>query len=257
VPRDLSIADRCRSEGLRVVECDGWQSRGSSDFNPRGSVDHHTADGPNGSAPSLDGIINGFSGSAPGPLAQVMQSREPDGNDIFYVVAAGRANHAGEGGWHGLSGNSSVIGLEIEHTGTDPLPEHRQRLAARFHAAMARGRWDASMVCQHKEWAPGRKIDAAENVDVNQFRQWVGDDLAGQGDDDMPLNDADKAWIQSVLLDTLRKDGVSGAADGNASGVPEKVNDGTLHILRSEGISDGVASANQKLDTLLGDTKRE
>ncbi|RPI07365.1 MAG: N-acetylmuramoyl-L-alanine amidase [Actinobacteria bacterium] len=185
--RDTSIAQRCRDEGLLVIEVAGWQSHGSTDFNPRGSINHHTADGPSGTAPSLDGIINGFPGSASGPLAQVMQSRESSGNDVFYVVAAGRANHAGEGGWHGLSGNSSVIGLEIEHTGTDPLPDNRQRLAARFHAAMARGRWDAGMVCQHREWAPSRKIDAAENVDPNRFRQWVSDALAGApGEDEVP-----------------------------------------------------------------------
>jgi N-acetyl-anhydromuramyl-L-alanine amidase AmpD len=66
-----------------------------------------------------------------------MQSREAgEGNDKAYVIAAGRANHAGEGGWKGLSGNSSVYGLEIEHTGTSTLPMHRQQTAARIHAAM-------------------------------------------------------------------------------------------------------------------------
>jgi N-acetylmuramoyl-L-alanine amidase len=175
VGRDLEIANDLRAAGLRVVECDGWQDRGSSDFNPRGSVNHHTAGSANGTCPSLNGVIHGHSGSASGPLANVLQSREPDGNDIFYVVAAGRANHAGEGGWKGLSGNSSVYGLEIEHTGVDPLPEGRQKLAARFHAALARGLYSESMVCQHREWAPNRKIDAAEGVDPNRFRAWVAE----------------------------------------------------------------------------------
>jgi hypothetical protein len=180
MPRDTGIAQRLRDAGLRVTEVAGWQTRGSDSFNPRGCVNHHTAGGANGATPSLNGIINGFSGSAPGPLANAMQSREPDGNDIFYVVAAGKANHAGEGGWHGLSGNSSVYGLEIEHTGTVPLPEARQRLAARFHAAVLAGKGDASMVCQHFEWAPTRKIDAATSVDPDVFRSWVADAMTGK-----------------------------------------------------------------------------
>jgi hypothetical protein len=187
--RDTSIADRCRAEGLTVVEVAGWQSRGDDSFNPGGSVNHHTAGSPNGSAPSLDGIINGFAGSAPGPLANAMQSREANGDDVIYVVAAGRANHAGEGGWHGLSGNSRVYGLEVEHVGTEPLPEARQRIAARFHAAMARDRFDVGMVCQHFEWAPSRKIDAATNVSGDGFRAMVTDILQGTApgeDDDMP-----------------------------------------------------------------------
>lgn len=172
---DLGIAARLRADGLRVVETEGWRTRGSSTFSPRGSVNHHTAGGTRGSAPSLGVVINGRSDLS-GPLCNVLQSREPDGNDIFYVIASGRANHAGTGGWRGLTGNSSVFGLEIEHVGTVPLPESRQRLAARCHAALGRGNFDERAVCQHSEWAtpPGRKTDAATHVDPAQFRAWVG-----------------------------------------------------------------------------------
>src|SRR5215471_20712064 len=138
MPYDTGIANRLRNAGLTVVECSGWQSRGSSSFTPQGSVNHHTAGSANGATPSLNTCINGRPDLS-GPLCNVMQSREPDGNDIAYVVAAGRANHAGSGGWRGLTGNSSVYGLEIEHNGTSPLSEGRQRLAARCHAAMFRG----------------------------------------------------------------------------------------------------------------------
>jgi hypothetical protein len=174
--RDTGIADRLRAAGLPVVECDGWQTRGSDSFSPAGSVNHHTAGPASGSTPSLGTVINGRPDLS-GPLANVLQSREPDGNDIAYVVAAGRANHAGEGGWRGLSGNSSVYGLEIEHTGTEPLPEHRQRRAAAIHAAMFGG--DPGMVCQHREWAPERKPDAAEGVDPDTFRTWVAEGGSG------------------------------------------------------------------------------
>jgi hypothetical protein len=172
---DFGIADRLRGAGLRVVETDGWRSRGSASFNPHGSVNHHTAGGSRGTAPSLGVVIYGRSDLS-GPLCNVLQSREADGNDIFFVIAAGRANHAGTGGWRGLTGNSSVFGLEIEHIGTIPLPESRQRLAARCHAALGQGLFDERAVCQHFEWAtpPGRKTDAATHVDPAQFRAWVG-----------------------------------------------------------------------------------
>ena len=221
---DLTIADRCRDAGLRVEEVGGWQTRGSSTFEPHGSICHHTAGGATGTAPSLGGVINGFSGSAPGPLAHALQSRERDGNDIFYIVAAGRANHAGQGNWRGNTGNSTVIGLEIEHTGKEPLPAHRQLLAARFHAAMANGRWGAPMVCQHREWAPTRKIDTATNVDPERFRatvaEYIGRGGPSIGDEDMPLNDADKAWIRDCVLDIVRKEGISGAASGSGGDYP-------------------------------------
>jgi hypothetical protein len=198
MPRDLSIADRCRDAGLTVVEVAGWQTRGASYFNPRGSVNHHTAGSARGTAPSLLGVVHGFRGSAPGPLANVLQSREADGNDKFYIVAAGVANHAGKGGWTGLRGNSSVIGLEIEHTGLSELLPFRKQLAARFHAAMATGRWSAAMVCQHFEWAPGRKPDAATGVSGIDFRRQVQAAMTGPPqnweDDEMPKGAQMMVW---------------------------------------------------------------
>ncbi|MET0786185.1 MAG: N-acetylmuramoyl-L-alanine amidase [Paenisporosarcina sp.] len=167
---DTGIAKRLRDAGLIVSEVSGWQTRGSSSFSPEGSVNHHTAGGASGETPSLETCIYGRPDLA-GPLCNVFQSRDSAGYDVAYVVAAGKANHAGEGGWKGLSGNSSVYGLEIEHTGVDPLGKDRQRIAARIHAAMFSG--PSSMVCQHREWAPSRKIDAAEGVDANEFRRMV------------------------------------------------------------------------------------
>jgi N-acetylmuramoyl-L-alanine amidase len=186
VSYDTGIAARLRSFGVRVVECDGWQTRGSSSFTPRGSVNHHTAGGANGACPSLSTVIHGRPDLA-GPLANVLQSREPDGNDIAYVVAAGRANHAGSGGWRGLSGNSSVYGLEIEHTGTSSIPEGRRQIAARIHAAMIAGLAapDPGYVCQHYEWTT-RKIDLATEVNPDGWRQRVADALAGGSGGDTP-----------------------------------------------------------------------
>ena len=168
---DTGIANRLRAAGLRVIETAGWQTYGSSSFNPGGSVNHHTAGPASGETPSLVTCIEGRP-DLPGPLCNVYQSRESDGRDIAYVIAAGRANHAGEGGWRGLSGNASVYGLEVEHTGVDPIPSARLDIAARIHAAMFGG--DVANVCQHREWTD-RKIDMATNVNGDDFRRRVAD----------------------------------------------------------------------------------
>jgi hypothetical protein len=163
--RDTGIAQRLREAGLSVIECDGWQSRGSSDFSPRGSVDHHTAGPATGNAPSLDVCINGRPDLS-GPLCNVLQARD----NTMYVVAAGRANHAGSGGWRGLSGNSSVFGIERENVGTsaEPWRPDQFEAACQAHAALLRGKASADMLCRHHEWR-AEKPDT-HDVDGNELR---------------------------------------------------------------------------------------
>jgi hypothetical protein len=174
VPRDTGIADRLRFFGLNVVEVNGWQTRGAEAFNPRGSVDHHTAGPRGGNAPSLGVCINGRA-DLPGPLCNVLVGRD----NTCYVIAAGRANHAGAGGWGGLTGNASVFGVERENVGdgSEPWTLQQYDTAAKVHAALVAGHGGrADLVCEHKEWAPRRKVDAW-GVDGNVMRQLVGDRL--------------------------------------------------------------------------------
>lgn len=156
---DTGIAARLRAAGLTVVEVNGWQTRGSSSFSPKGSVDHHTAGARNGNAPSLGTCINGRS-DLPGPLCNVLIGRD----GTCYVIAAGRANHAGKGGWQGLSGNSTVYGIERENVGTtaEPWTPLQTSTAARAHVALMawKGDYNGSTTMEHKEWALGRKNDA-------------------------------------------------------------------------------------------------
>ena len=175
MPRDTGIADRLRAKGLTVVEVNGWRTRGSDTFNPRGSVDHHTAGPRKGNAPSLGICVNGRTG-LPGPLCNVLVGRD----GTCYVVAAGRANHAGTGGWGGLSGNASVFGVERENVGdgSEPWTLQQYDVAAKVHAALVSAHGGrADLVCEHKEWAPRRKVDAF-GVDGNVMRQLVRERLA-------------------------------------------------------------------------------
>lgn len=200
MPRDTGIADRLRAKGLKVVEVNGWQGRGSETFNPQGSVDHHTAGPRTGNAPSLNVCINGRTG-LPGPLCNVLIGRD----NTCYVIAAGRANHAGLGGWKGLVGNSSVFGIERENVGdaTEPWTLQQYDVAAKAHAALISahgGRWD--LVCEHKEWAPRRKIDAF-GVDGNKMRELVKDRLAPAPPPPPSPSDAEKA---AAFYAAIKKD---------------------------------------------------
>lgn len=151
--------------GVRVQEIDGWQGRGRTyaTFDPYGSVNHHTAGPREGVAPSLGVCINGRAG-LPGPLCNVHQQRD----DVVNLVAAGVANHAGRGGWAGMSGNASVFGLEVEHCGYDdePFPERRWQISCAVHAAFLSGLGnpDPAKQCQHFEWSAEGKIDFVRSL---------------------------------------------------------------------------------------------
>ena len=172
----LWIAEALRRAGVEVTEVDGWQSRGSANFNPQGVVVHHTANGPRGDYPSLTLVRDGRAGLA-GPLAQLGLGR----SGRAFVIAAGRANHAGAGSWRGLGGNTSVFGIEAESVGngSDWTQEQRSaypRMVAALLAGMGR---DERFCCGHREWAPGRKIDPA-GIDLDDFRAQVANHLRGR-----------------------------------------------------------------------------
>lgn len=164
--RQTWIADQLRAWGLVVVEVDGWKTRGSEDFAPRGVVIHHTAGPATGDAPSLRICVNGRA-DLPGPLCHVLLAR----SGVCHVIAAGRANHAGPGSWNGLTGNRSVFGIEAENTGRgEPWPPVQLDAFVRCAAALAaHDRLPAANICAHREWAPRRKIDPT-GIDARWFR---------------------------------------------------------------------------------------
>lgn len=168
------------AENLKVAEVEGWASRGRSEMGKvRGVMLHHTAGPREGNMPSLRILRDGREDLA-GPLAQLGLGRD----GTYYVVAAGRANHAGKGEWRGIrSGNSSFIGIEVENNGRgEQWPDVQMDACRRGVAALLRhiGALPA-MCCGHKEYAPGRKPDPAA-FDMKQFRDDVAQLLAGQGE---------------------------------------------------------------------------
>lgn len=195
MPYQTWIFDAAKATGYPVVEVAGWRTRGSSTFNPAGLVWHHTAGPASGDAPTLSLVTNGRS-DLPGPLSQFVLGR----SGTIYVVAAGRANHAGEGGWRGLSGNASVFGIEAEHTGVRGVAWPTAQLDAyvKLSAELAkRAGFDAEMVCGHKEWAPRRKIDPID-LDMDEMRRRIA--LAME--DEMPKIPKPD-WLNQSILDDL------------------------------------------------------
>lgn len=167
-----------KNAGLKVAEVDGWPNRGRREIGTiKGVMCHHTVGPKTGNMPSLTVLINGRR-DLPGPLAQLGLGRD----GTFFVIAAGRANHAGVGKWQGLTdGNGTFIGIEAENTGInkpgdpkhDPWPEVQLDAYRRGAAAILKhiGQ-DAIMCCGHKEYAPRRKPDP-HTLDMNQFRKEI------------------------------------------------------------------------------------
>jgi hypothetical protein len=182
--------------GLRVETVPGWQTRGSSAFAPGCVVGHWTA-GPRGTTkrPSLNVVLNGRP-DLPGPLCNVYLTRD----GVCVVVAAGRANHAGAGGFRGLVGNSAAYGVEAEAADNDDWTDAQRAAYPRLVAAMLHGlSRDASWFCGHSEWAGPRKTDI-NGYTPGVLRSQAAAILANpQQEDDMPLSDSDIERIRRAV----------------------------------------------------------
>jgi peptidoglycan hydrolase-like protein with peptidoglycan-binding domain len=160
--------------GLKIAEVDGWQERGKGDMGDvYGVMCHHTAGKLTGNMPTLDLLVKGRP-DLTGPLSQLGLGRD----GTFYIVAAGRCNHAGTGIWKGLvNGNSNFIGIEAENTGLPndfPWPAVQMQAYHRGVAAILKYIHRSEEYCvAHKEYAlpHGRKPDA--NFDMIRFRSEV------------------------------------------------------------------------------------
>lgn len=166
------LADVLRAAGCTVAEVDGWKDRGRGDV---GTIDaviaHHT--GPGKDANLLKLILNGRPDLA-GPLSQLFLDRQ----GTYHVLAAGRCNHAGNGSWHGATGNSDTIGIEAANAGDgkEAWPAAQMRAYIVGVAAILRHRGkDELGVAGHKEFATprGRKIDPS--FDMFEFRERVAE----------------------------------------------------------------------------------
>lgn len=178
------MAAALRESGLVVKEVKGWRTRGRPmGFDPRGVVFHHTASNRNsGPRPALGTVLNGRRLAdgrfLPGPLCNILVGRD----NVMYLVAAGRSNHAGLGGpWRNIpvdSGNKYMIGVEVENDGIgEPFQKELLRACeVAFATLLVRLGRGVKFLAGHKEWAPHRKSDPAR-IDMDKYRQRVAQEI--------------------------------------------------------------------------------
>lgn len=209
--RHTGVVEALRDHGLTLGFCPGWETRGSSVFWPQGHVCHHDAVAARWTTPP--GLLIAGRPDLAGPLCNT--ALEADGT--VWLVAGGRANHAGTGSWRGLVGNSTVWGTEAQNAGTgQEWPQEQIDAYVRLSAALAEYfSFSAEMVCRHAEWTT-RKIDPAGpwadghdwSRDMSHFRA-----LVAQGGTDLPLNDADLFSIGVIVKRSLDDADVATGAD--------------------------------------------
>lgn len=168
-----------KSWGLKVVEVDGWENRGVKDpkgapqffpATPKVIVNHHTGTPASrkGDYPTLNVVRDGRS-DLPGPLSQFGGGRD----GTIYVIAAGKANHAGKGAWKDVNESIKTVGIEWENPGDSKWTAAQKAAMPLLNAALVEIlHTDAAHVCGHREWAlpAGRKDDPA-GIDLNDLRK--------------------------------------------------------------------------------------
>ena len=198
------LIDVLREAGVPVVEEGNWRDRSvGGAFDPIGVLWHHTAarSSPANPAPSVGIVINGRPDLV-GPLCHALV----DYNGVFHLIAAGRANHAGEARASGPipagDGNTMLIGWEIDYEG-DPSkasPQHMtdaqyQNSVAATGAVLRQLGRDASYARGHRETSVTGKPDPAF-IDLDVMRADVAAWMAGGrvGDVRHQTRNADGSW---------------------------------------------------------------
>lgn len=160
-PSDATGSPSWRVRGRPVGTGDG--------FAPSGVVCHHTAS-PAGTTPATDiAVIMAGNGSAPGPISQCYIGRDA----VLYLIAAGRANHAGSGMRPGVDfvctdQNARNVGIEVGNNGVgEPWSDAVCETYARTVAALCEWYgWPTPAVYLHNTTGPpsggcNSKIDPA------------------------------------------------------------------------------------------------
>lgn len=168
-----------RSHGLRVVVVPGWRRRGrpasTGGFNPVGVLWHHTATSATWLVATVLRLLVGGRSDLAGPLAQLGLGRD----GTVYVIAAGRANHAGEARSFGTvaagDGNELYIGIEAFNNGLgEPWPSVQYQAFVLLSAILCVEvtKNSANTVNAHRETSVTGKIDP-KGIDMTRARHDV------------------------------------------------------------------------------------
>lgn len=121
LPKDLPA--RLRKRGGKVVEVYKWYGRGrpasTGGFAPVGVLWHHTGGSSKGGLDYAEWMAFEGRSDLPAPLCQIAIG----GDGTIYILASGRANHAGTAKASGSvaagDGNSLYVGVECMNNGTE------------------------------------------------------------------------------------------------------------------------------------------
>lgn len=173
-----NLPEILRSYGLKVVTVPGWRTRqrpsSSGGFFPVGVLCHHTATSKKWLLTTVLRLLVHGREDLPGPLCQLGLGRD----GTVYVIAAGRANHAGAAKASGTvakgDGNRLYIGVEAFNDGVgEPWPKKQMDayvlLAAVLSVRITRNSHET--VRGHKETSLTGKIDP--RFDMDDFREKV------------------------------------------------------------------------------------
>lgn len=171
------LAAELRAAGLRVVECDGWQtrSRSSGGYEPGRPwcvVWHHTASSAGCSAANDVGYMLSPSNDAY-PTANLYVARDGE----VWVMAAGATNTNGKGSGERLTSSGTVpvdsmntyaVGIEIGNNGVGE-PYSKECIDAVFTTSITvtnKLGLQPTDVIHHQAYAPDRKVDPATTSGV-------------------------------------------------------------------------------------------
>lgn len=178
--RLTTLARDLRKVGLRVVELNDWQTRSrpasSGDFAPVGVLWHHTGASSDG-AEYANWLANVGRPDLPAPLSQLSIGRD----GTVYVLAAGRANHAGEAKAFGPvpagDGNALYVGVECQNTGGEGWAGPQYEAMVKTGVALAKllGTDERSQP-GHRETSVTGKWDPGL-LDLPDFRADIADGL--------------------------------------------------------------------------------
>lgn len=186
------LADLLRHAGLEVVEIKGWKSRGRpGSFDPKGVLAHHTGGKSDSLAYAEWMALVGRPDEDP-PLRPPLAQLGLDRKGVWYVLAAGRANHAGRckpiaglqpypGRDYG-DGNAQMVGVEAMNTGSEGWTDEQYASYVRGVAAI-NAHYGWSIVLGHKETSLSGKPDPG-GMDMDDFRRDVR--AINPEEDDMP-----------------------------------------------------------------------
>lgn len=188
-----TLATTLRAAGLKVVEIDGWKTRGrpasTGEFRPVGVLNHHTGafDGVGDPANDLtyaNWLFKTGRPDLPPPLCQLSLSAEA----VVYLGAAGRANHAGlakaSGSVASGDGNALYVGIEWMLSGKQPIPAKMYAAGATLNAVLLRvlGSSVQAVSCHYQTSVTGKwdigdpngiPLNGTRVLDVPKFRRAV------------------------------------------------------------------------------------